>query len=78
MSKEKPEVGDVWRSIGCKKHILFVSENAVRCLIIGGIGCHTKILVQSIDVFMRISTYLGKSKVSIKELFDTVNDNVKE
>ena len=70
MSKEKPEVGDVWRSMDCKKHILFVSENAVRCLIIGGFGCHTKILVQSIDVFMRISIYLGKSKANVEELFD--------
>lgn len=72
MSKEKPEVGDVWRSIRLKKHILATSKNAVRFLVVGDWGKQPKIMVKTIDEFMEINKYLGKSKVSIKELFDVV------
>ena len=75
MSKDKPEVGDVWRSLGSyKKYILATSKNAVRFLAIGSWGCQPKIITQDIDTFMRITTYLGKSKAKIEDLFKTENE----
>ena len=71
MSKDKPEVGDVWTSLGnYKKYILATSKNAVRFLAIGNWGRQPKIITQNIDIFMRITTYLGISKGDIEELFE--------
>lgn len=70
MSKEKPEVGDVWE------------DKTKRIVIVAIQGCFYDFLfIDFFDKKLRISTvytddlnqcfnYLGKSKVSIKELFD--------
>lgn len=70
MIKDKPEVGDVWCSLGLKKYILATSKNAVRFLAIGNWGRQPKIITQNIDIFMRTTTYLGISKGDIEELFE--------
>lgn len=74
MSKDKPEVGDVWRSIKLTKHILATSKNAVRFLVVGDWGKQPKIMVKTIDEFMEINKYLGKSKAKIADLFKTENE----
>ena len=68
VSKEKPEVGDVWLSF------------LARYLIVGGYNEYAYCIVdeaEKINVrtvpssyFVKNCTYLGKSKVNIKELFD--------
>lgn len=74
MSKEKPEVGDVWGIDEYVTRVLFVSENAVRFIYPNFIGQHPVILVWSIEHFVEAYKYLGKSKVSIKELFNVAED----
>lgn len=69
MSKKKPEVGDVWEYQGKLYHISSVTDRIVE------VWCKS-----SDDImrkhnwvyrgFVMVFTYLGKSKVSIKELFD--------
>lgn len=75
MSKEKPEVGDVWKSkesgtvfILTRKDDYFkdwfysmTSDGRTRKIIID-------------NRFFGLSEYLGKSKVSIEELFDVAED----
>lgn len=68
MSKEKPEVGDVVKAqTGDIFTVIAVSQNAVRLM--------RKYPFIKMKTFSKpnydiIFTYLGKSKVSIKELFD--------
>ena len=69
MSKEKIEVGDVWEYQGKLYHISSVTDKIVE------VWCKS-----SDDImrkhnwvyrdFVTVFKYLGKSKVSIKELFD--------
>ena len=75
MSKEKPEVGDVWSWNGVKIFITCVLGDKK----IGAIsfmdnrdGHHCTDSFDSFDrkIIAGVMTYLGKSKVSIKELFD--------
>ena len=88
MSKEKPEVGDVWEHKAHKTlmHIIEVGSNFITFL-----GCaddvyhhktYKRYYVNSFSeldndprytLFTEIFEYLGKSKVSIKELFDVEN-----
>lgn len=65
--KRTPEVGDVWRADdGCLLHITKVKDDMCEAVVTD------KKEVWSIDSwwFDESSTYLGKSKVNIKELFD--------
>ena len=77
MSKEKPEVGDVWEVSGeigggyCKT-IKIVVINTVNFI-------HPYCLSEDIEPFFMSEgeadyKYLGKSKISIKELFDVAED----
>lgn len=70
MSKEKPEIGDIWenKTKTKKYYVVSLGNNYVYCLVKGA-GISTKYY----DLF-RNYTYLGKSKVSIKELFDVAED----
>ena len=70
MSKEKPEVGDVWGIDELVARVLFVSENSVRYLTPNFVGSHPMIVTREKWWFVRVFNYLGKSKVSIEELFD--------
>ncbi len=70
MSKEKPEVGDVWvRPSGIKYHITEIGS-----FFIGVMSESLMGYAFPKQHFNTEFTYLGKSKVSIKGLFD-VADN---
>ena len=69
MSKEKPEVGDVWQSTRRNTQKIYITH------VMGRVYCLTEQGVASIRFFSDFGKdgtyrYLGKSKVSIKELFD--------
>lgn len=67
MSKDKPEVGDVWKTDdGCLLHITKVKDDMCEAVVTD------KNETWTIECwwFDETSTYLGKSKVSIEELFD--------
>lgn len=76
MSKEKPEVGDVWIDKETYFRMTFIMVSDYYCEYIEH---HTK-LVESFDIY-RIAAnykgwkkgkkYLGKSKVNINDLFKT-------
>ena len=65
MSKEKPEVGDIFlnKQSGRKTLVLCIKKH-YQCLVEGG-----GLVVRYKSEFEKM-TYLGKSKASIKELFD--------
>lgn len=71
MSKEKPEVGDVLldEDMNIKIRIVAISKynGGFECLLfdMDNNFCYTKVFY-----FLHNCKYLGKSKVSIKELFD--------
>lgn len=75
MSAEKPEVGDVWENDGLILHIDKFSEDRYGKIIYcydmdkkGYVaGCW-----YYLDIFLNNAKYLGKSKASIKDLFETV------
>lgn len=80
MSKDKPEVGDVWLDENSGSKIVFVCVNDYYMEYLE----HNTKLVESFDVY-RIHdtkstlwkdelTYLGKSKVKIEDLFKTENE----
>lgn len=76
MAKDKPEVGDVWEHKSSNnKHIITFnsklhSENVMAYVLFDGI--HTYALEEYI--LKENYTYLGKSKVSIEDLFKTENE----
>lgn len=69
MSKEKPEVGDVWENkYKTRVRVIYVDKYSVDYHLLWG-----SFLEKESDVysyFLENYTYLGKSKVNIKELFD--------
>ena len=69
MSKEKPEVGDVWKTNFAKYIVIQAIDNKVLCLV-------SKFRLASFnnEYLLHNGKYLGKSKVSIKELFDVAED----
>lgn len=70
MSKDTPEVGDVWiNKTGSKKYyVVSVSNKYVYCLV-KGLGISTKYYA-----LFQNYTYLGKSKANIDNLFKTENE----
>ena len=70
MSKEKPEVGDVWvNKKGTKYYIFNVFEDKLVRGFSVDTGRMQSFCLLSED-FIQMYKYLGKSKVRIKELFD--------
>ena len=71
MSKEKPEIGDVWESeYKTRVRIIFVDKYEVRFYYLWGNYLSKE--SDCISSFLENHTYLGKSKVNIKELFDVL------
>ncbi len=68
MSKEKPEVGDVWEFGGFLYHVRSLDENGVTSICDEGDFVET--YYDSFEDFLNRSTYIGKSKASIKDLFE--------
>ncbi len=69
MSKEKPEVGDVWQSTRRNAQKIYITH------VMGRIYCITEQGVVSTRFFLDFEKngtyrYIGKSKVNLKELFD--------
>lgn len=75
MSKEKPEVGDVWLFDNVKWNII---EQREYCTSVYGItdikNEPSKIVVISKNLLIEHGTYLGKSKLNLKELFDVAEN----
>ena len=73
MSKDTPEVGDVWKyKDGIKVHIIMVDEETVESFTILG-GSSWSGTFQK-DEFLKNHNYLGKSKANINDLFKTENE----
>lgn len=73
MSKEKPEVGDVWKySSCCLMYVYEVLDNDFYNVLFFQDGEYwtTDEYLPDFNNY----TYLGKSKVSIKELFDVAEN----
>lgn len=73
MSKEKPEVGDVWEYQDKLYHVSAVTDRVVEvwCKSSNDIMRKHNWIIRG---FITVFKYLGKSKVSIKELFDVAED----
>lgn len=69
MSKEKPEVGDVWGGSFNKAHILFVSKNGVRFMYDFS-SLHPKITTYEKGNFLSRFKYISQAKGSISDLFE--------
>ena len=73
MSKDKPEVGDVWRSSSHTFYIVRITKSGfVHCVEIDGQGFHTGRV--ELDFIKTYCKYIGKSKVKIEDLFKTENE----
>lgn len=76
MSREKPEVGDVWiDNLSCEKkryHIIDCSSELVLTVKIGRGRLYTQEFY--IGTFLNEFTYIGKSKVNIDDLFEVQDD----
>lgn len=76
MSKNKPEVGDVWIKDGRRCHIRDVRLYPIEQ---GGGGVVFYVFLGrsdyvGIDYFLKHFTYLGKSKANINDLFEVEDD----
>ena len=74
MSKDTPEVGDVWKdSYGEEAHILWIGYIVVyvRKYWINNYEYHYEVCKLDYNKFIRKWTYLGKSKATIDDLFKT-------
>lgn len=69
MSADKPEVGDVWEFAGLRYHVRSLDENGVTSIC--DEGDFVESYYDSLEDFVDHSTYLGKSKASINDLFET-------
>lgn len=75
MSKDKPEVDDVWcenKNNNIRYHITNVGEAIVSYSCKGGIGISP--CSSFIERFVEECAYLGKSKANIDDLFKTENE----
>ena len=75
MSKDKPEVGDVWIDLETDRihHITLVGDDKIWFAMsyeYSGI----QVFWEKLDMFCQDCKYLGKSKASMKELFDVAKD----
>lgn len=73
MSKEKPEVGDVWKYQDKLYYVEAITDIVVEvwCKFSNYIMRKHNWIISS---FIHCFNYLGKSKVNIKELFDVAED----
>lgn len=70
MSKEKPEVGDVWARDYCQYHITRIQKYNDEIISIHSLNINMLETFYPLNYFLENFKYLGKSKASIKELFD--------
>lgn len=76
MSKDTPEVGDVWvfKSLDIKVRIIYADEQTIEYIYYS--PCIDFIKKNSTDFkdFIKLYKYLGKSKANINDLFKTDNE----
>jgi len=76
MSKDTPEVGDVWLCEGgFKAYICNIENGYIHCFTFfreGENNCYEAVLNKKL--FLKYHTYLGKSKANIDDLFKTENE----
>ena len=68
MSAEKPEVGDVWEFGGLHYHVIDVNEKEI--VFVCAEGKFIETYYDSFEDFVDRSTYIGKSKASVNQLFE--------
>ena len=73
MSKDKPEVGDVWEFRGVLDNVLEVDDTTVKICFLHD-RKHLIIINHFTKEYTKIAKYLGKSKVKIEDLFKTENE----
>lgn len=74
MSKDIPEVGDVWVRDYCQCHITRVQKSNDKIVAIHILNINMVKTFYSLDYFLENFKYLGKSKVKIEDLFKTENE----
>lgn len=74
MSKEKPEVGDVWREKDLKIEHLFLEIEKGGVYVLTRYSDNTKDVGYIDREDYKNLKYLGKSKVNLQELFDVAED----
>ena len=75
MSKEKPEVGDVWENkFGNRMFVCYSDKTTTAFNIMFWVNRGLDKYTVITEEFVKEFTYLGKSKVNIKELFDVRED----
>ena len=74
MSKDKPEVGDIWidNDDKYKKYIIFSVDYRTQTITV--LDKHFWKSSFSYEIFTEYFTYLGKSKANIDDLFKTENE----
>lgn len=70
MSKEKPEVGDVWAYDYCQYHITRVQKYNNEIVAIHTLNINLVKTFYPLDYFLKYFKYLGKAEAKIKELFN--------
>ena len=75
MSKDTPEVGDVWidKDDKYKKYIIISSNYREQTITV--LDKHFWKSSFSYEIFTKFFTYLGKSKANIDDLFKTENED---
>lgn len=80
MSKDTPEVGDVWKTIEDNKQIILVKEDTLEDVFEGivngvlSINEDYKRTWYKKHKLAKVAVYLGKSKANIDDLFKTENE----
>ena len=67
---KKPEVGDVWARDYCQYYITRIQKFNDKIVAIHTLNINLVNTFYPLNCFLENFKYLGKSKVSIKELFD--------
>lgn len=73
MSKDKPEVGDVWYILGSSIHITDINNDFVETIKQLYHDCYRDRTYKTSDLLQK-GKYLGKSKCKIEDLFKTENE----
>jgi hypothetical protein len=69
MSKEKPEVGDVWKDTFFEYYILYSDDTTTECCFING-NRKARVANFLTNRIIRDWKYFGKSKANINDLFE--------
>lgn len=74
MSKDTPEVGDVWEIKDARTYITFLHNGFVDSVCRCCSSSYVYDRTYTVNELVREGKYLGKSKANIDDLFDTENE----